>query len=100
MPSFNLACGWGRTGHPIAAASLVMEKNGALVKWEYKFMVFSLTASVIHEIHEQGPFDEAQGWLNREGAEGWEVVSLVPKAAADHAWTIALMKRPKAEVPA
>jgi Domain of unknown function (DUF4177) len=79
-----------------------MEKNDAPVKWEYKFMVFSLTSSVIHEIHEQGPFDEAQGWLNREGAEGWEVVSLVPKTTTDHdhAWTIALMKRPKTETPA
>ena len=76
-----------------------MEKNDAPVKWEYKFLVFSLTSSVIHEIKEQGPFDEAQGWLNREGAEGWEVVSLVPKTTADHdhAWTVALMKRPKAD---
>ncbi len=76
-----------------------MENNGAPAKWEYKFMVFSLTSSVIHEIKEQGPFDEAQGWLNREGAEGWEVVSLVPQTTSDrdHGWTIALMKRPKAE---
>ena len=67
----------------------------AAMHWEYKFLVFSLKSSVIHEIQPQGPFEEAQTWLNQEGATGWEVVSLLPKMGADEGWTVALLKRPK-----
>jgi hypothetical protein len=70
------------------------------MNWEYKFIVFSLTSSVIHGSQNRGPFEEAESWLNQEGSEGWEVVSLLPKMGADDAWTIALMKRQKAAVAA
>jgi hypothetical protein len=68
-------------------------------KWEYKFIVFSLTSSVLHEIDKQGPFEEAQTWLNQEGAAGWEVISLLPKMGSGD-WTIALLKRPLTGSPA
>ncbi len=72
-----------------------MENNG-VTRWEYKFLVCSLTSSVMHEIQDRGPFEEAEGWLNREGSEGWEVVALVPKMGAKEAFTVALLKRAKA----
>jgi hypothetical protein len=72
-----------------------MENNG-VAKWEYKFLVCSLTSSVMHEIQDRGPFEEAESWLNLEGSEGWEVVGLVPKMGANEAFTVALLKRPKA----
>jgi hypothetical protein len=78
----------------------VWERNGmensGVVKWEYRFLVCSLTSSVMHEIQDRGPFEEAEGWLNRAGSDGWEVVALVPKMGANGAFTVALLKRPKA----
>lgn len=71
-----------------------MAESG-ITKWEYKFLVCSLTASVMHEIQERGPFEEAEGWLNREGSEGWEVVALVPKMGANEAFAVTLLKRAK-----
>jgi hypothetical protein len=70
------------------------------MNWEYKFMVFSLTASVIEGNTHQGPFEEAEIWLNQEGAAGWEVVSVLPKMGAGESWTIALLKRQKSAVSA
>jgi hypothetical protein len=70
------------------------------MNWEYKFLVFSLTSSVIHGNQNRGPFDEAESWLNEEGSAGWEVVSLLPKMGSDDSWTIALLKRRKSAVEA
>lgn len=55
--------------------------------WEYKFVVFSLGE------HADEPFEEAKGQLNIEGANGWEVVTVLPKMGKKESWCVALMKR-------
>ena len=56
--------------------------------WEYKFVVLPLST-------EHG-FEEAERWLNAEGAEGWEAVAIVPKMGPDPSLDcFALLKRIK-----
>jgi len=58
--------------------------------WEYKFLIFSLGKG-------QGDdyVEKSQAELNAEGAEGWEVIAILPKMGKNESWCFALMKRPK-----
>jgi len=56
--------------------------------WEYKIIVLPFSGD--------NGLEEAQAWLNEEGAEHWELVSVVPKiGAAPSLDCIAILKRVK-----
>jgi len=63
--------------------------------WEYKFLVLSLDVAITSK-KDADPLEQAEKDLNAEGADGWEVVSLLPNMGKGESWTIALLKRPKA----
>jgi hypothetical protein len=55
--------------------------------WEYKFLPFDLGG---------GKRTEAcEAELNSEAANGWEVVTVMPKMGSNESWCIALLKRLK-----
>jgi hypothetical protein len=57
-------------------------------KWEYKLLVFDLEAK-------DNALEEAEKEFNDLGAQGWEVVSVLPKMGYKGKWGIAVLKRPK-----
>ena len=57
--------------------------------WEYKFLVLALEPA-----NDSGDtLSDNEAALNREGADGWDVVTLLPKLGAGESWTVALLKR-------
>ena len=56
-----------------------------MTRWEYRF-----------EVLELDDLDENAAELNRLGAEGWDVVSLISRGQAATTLTVFLLKRPKA----
>ena len=66
------------------------------MKWEYRFEMLSLLSG--HEGHhshdELGPLRVTEQDLNELGADGWEVIAIIPKTGKDDDWTLALLKRP------
>ena len=63
-----------------------------MTKWEYKFVVLDFN---LEPGNEQPLIDLNETDLNRMGADGWEVVSVVSEGNSTHPQSIALMKRMK-----
>ena len=57
--------------------------------WEYHFEVMDIDSTVGDD-----PVGESETRLNALGAEGWEVVVMLPKMGKKNSWTIVLLKRP------
>lgn len=66
------------------------------MKWEYRFEMLGLLSG--HEGHvshdEHGSLRVTEQDLNELGADGWEVIAIIPKTGKDDVWTLALLKRP------
>ena len=55
------------------------------MKWEY----------LVEPVFLEGDGRMAQEMLNERGAEGWEMVAIVPNSVGkDHTYTAAIFKRP------
>ncbi len=59
--------------------------------WEYKFLPFDLSGG--EGMDERMDAFEAE--VNSEAANGWEVVTVMPKMGFHESWCIALLKRLK-----
>ena len=52
------------------------------MKWEYRIAIIPLSE-----------IEDAHSLLNREGREGWELVTLIPRVGKSESWSQAFFKR-------